>query len=250
MTETVSALARRLLTCVALVALPMGAAEAQPPSTQSEAASIIGVVTTLKGTIPLGGALITVKNTAGAPVATAFSEGDGRFRIAGVPPGEYRVAVALEGFTPSDVALTVAARVDAELAFDLPVAAVAERVDVVAESPLGAATLSPTETVTDEEAEPFTAGGGVRAALRLLSSVIQIQGGNSIKGGRPTQAGFQLDSVSLTDPASGLARFNLPDDAIDSVTVLPNPYAVEYGRFSSGLVVVRTGAAARRGSSD
>jgi hypothetical protein len=33
---------------------------------------------------------------------------------------------------------------------------------------------------------------------------------------------------------------SLPDDAIDSVSVLPNPYAVEYGRFSSGLVVIQT----------
>src|SRR6185295_775406 len=31
-----------------------------------------------------------------------------------------------------------------------------------------------------------------------------------------------------------------PDDAIDSVAVLANPYAVEYGRFSSGLVVIQT----------
>jgi hypothetical protein len=32
----------------------------------------------------------------------------------------------------------------------------------------------------------------------------------------------------------------LPDGAIESVTVLPNPYAVEYGRFSSGLVVIQS----------
>jgi hypothetical protein len=38
----------------------------------------------------------------------------------------------------------------------------------------------------------------------------------------------------------------LPDDAIDSVTVLPNPYAVEYGRFSSGLVVIQTRRAGDR----
>ena len=32
----------------------------------------------------------------------------------------------------------------------------------------------------------------------------------------------------------------LPDDAIESVSVLPNPYAVEFGRFSSGVVVIQT----------
>ena len=49
----------------------------------------------------------------------------------------------------------------------------------------------------------------------------------------------------FVDPATGLSQVTLPDDAIDSVTVLPNPYAVEYGRFSSGLVVIQTRRAAR-----
>jgi hypothetical protein len=44
----------------------------------------------------------------------------------------------------------------------------------------------------------------------------------------------------MIDPASGVARVALPDDAFESVTVLPNPYAVEYGRFSSGLVVIQS----------
>jgi hypothetical protein len=216
------------------------AAQGQVSPNAPAAGTIAGIVTSLKGTIPLGGAVVTVRNTAGAQIAVVFTEGDGRFRVEHVPEGEYRVSVVIEGFTPLDATATVAAGAVAEVQFDLPIAAVSERVDVVADSPLASATLGSTETVTDLEREQFSPGGGVRAALRLLASVIQIQGGNSIKGGRPTQAGFQLDAVSLTDPASGLARFNLPDDAIDSVTVLPNPYAVEYGRFSSGLVVIRT----------
>jgi hypothetical protein len=35
-------------------------------------------------------------------------------------------------------------------------------------------------------------------------------------------------------------QLTLPDDAIESISVLPNPYAVEYGRFSSGLTVIQT----------
>src|SRR5262249_25906736 len=45
---------------------------------------------------------------------------------------------------------------------------------------------------------------------------------------------------------TGLTQVSLPDDAIDSVAVLPNPYAVEYGRFSSGLVVIQTRRAGDR----
>jgi hypothetical protein len=67
-----------------------------------------------------------------------------------------------------------------------------------------------------------------------------VPGGVSIKGGRPGQAGVQLGTTTLVDPASGVAQVPLPDGAIESVTVLPNPYAVEYGRFSSGLVVIQS----------
>ena len=41
-------------------------------------------------------------------------------------------------------------------------------------------------------------------------------------------------------PSTGLSKVMLPDDAIESVSVLPNPYAVEFGRFSSGVVVIQT----------
>ena len=51
---------------------------------------------------------------------------------------------------------------------------------------------------------------------------------------------MQIGASTLTDPVLGLVHFTLPDDAIDSVAVMPNPYAVEYGRFSSGLVVIQT----------
>jgi hypothetical protein len=51
---------------------------------------------------------------------------------------------------------------------------------------------------------------------------------------------MQLGTTTLIDPASGVAQVPLPDGAIESVTVLPNPYAVEYGRFSSGLVVIQS----------
>src|SRR5437762_4892704 len=51
---------------------------------------------------------------------------------------------------------------------------------------------------------------------------------------------MQIGASTLAEPGTGLVHFALPDDAIDSVSVLANPYAVEYGRFSSGLVVIQT----------
>src|SRR5205823_6452407 len=105
-------------------------------------------------------------------------------------------------------------------------------------------TLSSGDTVSTRELEQIAPGGGLQSALRLLASVIQVPGGVAIKGGRPSQASVQLGPGIFVDPATGLTQGTLPDDAIDSVTVLANPYAVEFGRFSSGLVLVQTRRAA------
>ena len=131
---------------------------------------------------------------------------------------------------------------------DLPLAGIAERVDVVAPQTVipNTGTLTPGDVVGSRELEQLSPGGGFQAALRLLASVIEVPGGVAIKGGRPSQAAVQLGPGSFVDPATGLSQVRLPDDAIDSVTVLPNPYAVEFGRFSSGLVLIQTRRAGDR----
>jgi len=101
-------------------------------------------------------------------------------------------------------------------------------------------TLAPVTAVESRALDQFVPGQGFAGAVRLLPAVMPFSNGVSIKGGRVSQAGIQLEAASLIDPSSGVARVSLPDGAIESVSVLPNPYAVEYGRFSSGLVVIQS----------
>ena len=73
--------------------------------------------------------------------------------------------------------------------------------------------------------------GGLQAALRLLVASSR-SGRRRHQGRRPSQAAF-ISARNVRRSGTGLSQVRLPDDAIDSVTVLPNPYAVEYGGFSS-----------------
>src|ERR1043165_2756025 len=97
-------------------------------------------------------------------------------------------------------------------------------IDVVAATgPVSSAqTLAPVEAVASRELDQLVPGQGFQGAVRLIPSVLPTTGGVSIKGGRPGQAGVQLEMATLVDPASGIARVVLPDDAIESVSVLPN----------------------------
>jgi hypothetical protein len=133
------------------------------------------------------------------------------------------------------------------MTLDLPIAAVSETVEVVARAPVSSAgTLASSETINNVETQLLIPGEGFQSAVRLLSGVIEVPGGESIDGGHPNQASVQLGAATLIDPSTNLARVSLPADGIDSVSVLPNPYEAEFGRFSSGLILIQTKRAGDR----
>ncbi len=247
-------LRRELVRCLLFVLVLSGTftpdvASAQPPASTSttqpppaQAPSITGTVTTQNGAIPLGGALVSLVSRERGEVGTYTSDGDGNFRFDNVPAGAYTLVATLEGFDTLTQEVTVTAGQTTAVKADLRIATVSERVDVIASTAIlpTTGTLTASDGLTGRELEEIAGGGGLQSALRLLASVIEVPGGVSIKGGRPSQASVQLGPGAFVDPATGLSQVSLPDDAVDSVTVLPNPYAVEYGRFSSGLVLIRT----------
>jgi hypothetical protein len=218
------------------------AAAAQPRAQQTGVGVIEGFVTTQSGTIRLGGAQVVVHNSSNQEVSTVLSDGDGHFRFTALHEGRYTLTAALEGFAMAKASAVVTSDATTERSLDLPLATLTQTVEVMAPASIVSAadTLGASDSINSRETDELASGSGLGGALRLLASVIEVPGGVSIKGGRPTQAGVQIGASTLTDPVLGLVHFTLPDDAIDSVAVMPNPYAVEYGRFSSGLVVIQT----------
>jgi hypothetical protein len=230
-----------MLACT--VELPHAAAQQTAPAvTVGIGIGIIqGSISTQQSTA-LAGASITIIDATGRIVAEAASDMEGRFRVANLTAGTYRVMAALAGFETTTQSVLVSHEGPAIITLDLPIARFADTIDVVGETTAVSSgqTLAPVEAIASRELDQFVPGQGLQGAIRMLSTVIPVSGGVSIKGGRPGQAGMQLGTTTLIDPASGVAQVPLPDGAIESVTVLPNPYAVEYGRFSSGLVVIQS----------
>jgi hypothetical protein len=213
-------------------------AHAQAP----DAGVIQGAVTTQAGTVRLPGAQVIVKDGAGVQVEALLCGDDGSFTIVGIKQGKYSVSASLAGFVTATTTAEVAPGKTTTISVDLPIEGISQTVDVVASSSVvsDVSSLARSDTIGGKELDQLAPTGGLAASLRLLASIIEAPSGVSIQGGRPSQAGVQLGASTLIDPATGLAPISLPDDAIDSVAVLPNPYAVEYGRFSSGLVVIQT----------
>jgi hypothetical protein len=232
---------RLVIVVVVLVALAHAARAQTPAAVPPRTGVMQGVVTTQMGTVPLPGAQVTITDAA-TQVAQLLAEEDGRFHVVGLAPGRYRVSGTYPGFVGTTVTVDVVVGRSSDISLDLPIESIAASINVVATSPVVSAegTLAPSEIISGKEIDQFASSGGLEASLRLLASVIEAPNGVSIRGGRPTQGGVQLMANTLVDASTGLAKISLPADAIESVSVLPNPYAVEFGRFSSGVVVIQT----------
>ena len=237
----------RLTTSLVVAAVLAGAPAVHAQSATAVNGAIEGTISTQGGTVFLPGALVLVHNAAGVQLAEQVSDETGHIKIGDLPPGVYRVTASLDGFEPVERRVTITPGSVVTISIDLPIAAVSERVDVVAvASPVVSTTgtLAATETVSNAQTQSLAPGGNVDSTLRLLATVIATPAGESIDGGRPDQSGFQIGAATFLDPATNLARLWLPTDGIDSVAVMPNPYEAEFGRFSSGLVLVQTRRAA------
>ena len=181
------------------------------------------------------------------------TDGAGQVTFPDVPPGRYILNAAREGFfarqsPPFDVRGNARAEVllDIQLTFALPT------VEVRA-----ASTPSPTDSVQPVSMSDLLSGSVMELApiqgddfhslLPLLPGVVRGTDGRlRIKGGQPTQGALQISAASLVDPSTGDFDLQLPSQSIESVEVLGNPFAAEYGRFTSSVTQIRT----RRGTNE
>jgi hypothetical protein len=226
-------------TAAAQTAVPPQAAQAAPEVDTG----IHGVTTTQDGAVFLPGVVVTVLDRAGGIVAEVTSGGDGTFGFPKLGPGTYTVRAFLDGFAQAvRQSIIVAAGQWIDLKIDLTIAKINERVDVQARrgAPLEASSPLVAAGGRTLEVGPLR-GDNFNALLPVLPGILRSQDGHiSIKGATATQSSVQINSANVTDPSTGNLGFDLPNDAVDSVEVQTNPYAAEYGRFSSGVTMLNT----------
>ena len=188
-------------------------ATAQSPSAYAQrtesaqtvrARAVLQATVTTQGSIPLGGVLVSVLRN-GTEVINSVTDADGKVTFDQLDPGTYSIVVASQGFDTLTSTATVTANATSTVTLDLHIAAITDRVDVVAPTTLvpSTGTLTAADGLSSRELEELAPGGGLQSALRLLASVIEVPGGLAIKGGRPNQATTQLGAGAFVDPATG-----------------------------------------------
>ena len=179
-------------------------------------------------------------------VATTTSDVVGQVAFPDVPVGRYVVRAVREGFADAESApFTVHGDPTEHVLVEMRLSFVRESVEVFvpANSPtesLQPVAVSDVLSGTKMDVQPL-AGDDFQSLLTVLPSVIRgPEGRLRIKGGAPTTGALQMSSASLNDPSTGDFDLELPSGAVESVEVLSNPFAAEYGRFSTSVTQVRT----------
>jgi hypothetical protein len=88
---------------------------------QATSGAISGVMTDAQSAV-LPGVSVTLRNTETGLTRTAITEADGRYRLAGLPPGHYELKAELAGFTPvavTDITLTIGLEIGRDITMQL-----------------------------------------------------------------------------------------------------------------------------------
>lgn len=209
----------------------------------------IGGVVTDDTAAALPGVTVTVTNVANG-VSQAVTTGErGNYRVVALQPSKYVIAAELSGFAPfrREVLLTIGA--DLTIDFRMGMAAVAETLTVVGDTPLvEVAKSQPSSVVVADQvaALPVLQRNFLTLAQLLPStapnnlgqkfSVIQFGGPADQRNGYTTI----IDGGDIDDAIWGNPTINIPQDAVQEFKVYRNQFDAEFGSALAAVVSVVT----------
>ncbi|MBI3939446.1 MAG: TonB-dependent receptor [Acidobacteria bacterium] len=224
------------------------------PTRGQTAATISGTVHDATGAV-LPGVSIAVESTETGRSQESVSDDQGRYRVAGLPAGAYRVVASLPGFKKAvrgGIQLTVAQSATVDLS--LQIGEIAEEVTVQGEAPLVDTTVSSVSgviTTTQMTELPLNGRDFTQLSLLETGTVNVRNTGQDVNkgfgtrvssaGSRPEQTGYMLDGTDVNNflnfqaPGSA-ANVILGVDAIREFRVEVSNFTAEYGRSTGAIL--------------
>jgi hypothetical protein len=227
------------LFCLLLAAAP-AAAQTSPGPQGAPAGTILGQVIAEEGARPLPGAAVAVHAQADSSLVTGVVAGTaGRFRIDGLPPGDYYVRVSFLGYTartaPAALA-TPAARLDIGTVALATSAVALDGISVEAERSAVVSAID--RTIYSARNMPVASSGGTATdVLRNVPELqVDIDGNVSMQGSQ--SVAIHINGRPTPMKGEALRNFlqQLPAARIDKVEVVPNPSAKFDPEGMAGIV--------------
>lgn len=204
-----------------------------------------------RGVLP--GATLSLRNADTGVSRTAVSEGDGTYRLAGLPPGRYELTAELQGFANEevrDITVTIGLALQRDLTMGLQ--AQQETVTVTAEAPVIEVTRTDVaQVITQEQIDTLPMSDRQPASLVLLlpgtnmdnTQVRRAQANIGAGGINNQMNAYFVDGASNWSTNSGQQHAEMPQLAVREFRVNVAQASAEHGGNVAGLVstVTRSG---------
>ena len=238
-------------TCPAFLiftALMLGLGFAVPAGAQTTGGTIVGLVTDAQGAV-LPGVALTAHSADTGMTRTTVTEADGKYRLAGLPPGRYDVRTELAGFAPvevKDLTMTIGLEVTRNITLELE--GVKESVTVTGASSVVETTKTDVSgVITQQQIESLPLASRQPVALALLmpgtsqDAVRPRKFNANLGAGGFTNAGaYLIDGVWNKEPCTGEPRQDFPQASIQEFKVNLSNATAEFGWTASGVVTIAT----------
>lgn len=182
--------------------------------------------------------------------STSSTDAVGKVTLTVNLPGTYSLKIEKKGFLPTETTLEVSeggsAAQDVDIDIDVVLSAVVlsrqsvevkgEASNPITETSSGPTTLAPAKA-EDTPLRPAT----LVDALPLIPGIVRGPDGSvRIAGFGEDHSVLLVNSVDVTDPATGGFGLSVPIDSVQTIEVSEMPYLAEYGRFTAGVVAADT----------
>jgi hypothetical protein len=192
----------------------------------------------------LPGASLNLTSTFAAQTARSTVTNDqGEYKFTDLAAGVYTLQVTLNGFKEHIETVSIDGVATTTKDIALEVGDVSAAVTVVADGDgLNSSDTAPPVSFNQNKLETLPlVNERFQDAIPLVPGVVRGPDGLiNLKGARSSQSGMIVNSANATDPVTGESSINLPIEAVQSVEVLTNPYAAEYGELTSAVTSVQT----------
>jgi hypothetical protein len=196
---------------------------------------------------PVADAVVIAQSPSLQAEQTTLSDRVGRFTIALLPVGTYRLTVQREGYQPfteqGPFTLRPGQTIEVQL-FIVPESIPAGEVVISAAKPaIDVGSVQSGGTVNKEQMDLVPYGRTQRdfqSAATSIPGVFEDRYGLAMRGSGSPEGNYVIDGVNATDPLVGTLGMKLLQDFIQEIEVKTGGYQAEYGRASGGIINVVT----------
>jgi len=199
---------------------------------------------TLSGSVtgPDGAALPGVTVTATSPnlqgARVTTTGGNGSYKLAFLPPGDYAVTYELDGFSTSSREVKISAAVPTNSDISMQLGTVAEEIVVTGQQASIGESTTGSSTYTQDEIEKLPISRDLDDAVALAPGVHATGpgGGITIAGAMSFENLWTINGIVINENVRGQELPLFIEDAIQETTTQVSGVSAEYGRFQGGVI--------------